>query len=191
MKKTKKLLFPLCFLTVFFLGIIQVFAQQTPKKTEPVLLAEYGKVGNQTANKSTSKVTFTVNDYEKKAFSLINQKRADNGLKPLVWDDTAFSLARTHSENMATNNFFSHKDLQGLTVDGRAESLGLLDYEEIGENIAFNQGLANPLEAAVEQWFSSPNHKKNLMGTGWTFSAIGISVTSDGKYYITQVFVMK
>ncbi len=126
---------------------------------------------------------------EKDTFQLINTERALAGLSPLRWSDKIADVARLHSANMADYNFFSHKGLDGLMVDDRAAQLKMGAWRAIGENIAFMKGYENPVGVAVEKWLQSAGHKKNLLNPDWTETAIGLAVTSDGKYYFTQVFI--
>lgn len=130
-------------------------------------------------------------DFEKQTFALVNQKRAQIGLKPLQWSEDVAKIARLHSENMVKFNFFSHKGMDGKMVDGRADSLGISRWIAMGENIAYNRGYKNPLETAVEKWMLSPSHRENLLNDDWKESAIGIAVTEDGTYYFTQVFLKR
>ncbi len=130
-------------------------------------------------------------ELEQKAFKLLNQKRVEIGLSPLVWSESMAKIARLHSYNMATFKFFSHKGLDGLQVDGRATSLGLNKWQGIGENIAYNRGFSNPVEFAVERWMLSDSHRENLLDKRWRESAVGIAVTKDGTYYFTEVFWYK
>src|SRR5215211_378760 len=126
---------------------------------------------------------------ERDAFDLINATRADAGLSGLKWSDKIAEVARVHSNNMASLNFFSHKGLDGTMVDDRAAQLKMGEWNAIGENIAFLRGFPNPVEIAVEKWLKSPSHKQNLLDPSWTEAAIGLAVTPDGKYYFTQVFI--
>lgn len=133
--------------------------------------------------------TTAVRALERDAFQLINSERGLAGLPGLKWSDKVAEVARLHSNNMAELNFFSHKGLDGLMVDERAEKLNMGRWLAIGENIAFMKGYENPVEVAVEKWLNSPGHKKNLLNPDWTEAAIGLAVTADGKYYFTQVFI--
>lgn len=128
---------------------------------------------------------------ERQAFDLINQQRAKLNLSPLKWSDDVARIARLHSENMATFNFFSHTDLNGLLVNKRADECGIRNWRAIGENIAYNRGYENPVESAVERWMESPSHRENLLNSRWRESGIGISKTKDGTYYFTEVFLVR
>jgi uncharacterized protein YkwD len=140
---------------------------------------------------STKPSAIQILDFEKLAFSLINQKRAEIGLEPLAWSDEVAKIARLHSENMVKFNFFSHRGIDGKMVDDRADSLGLSKWTAMGENIAYNRGYKNPIETAVEKWMLSEGHRENLLSERWKESAIGIAVTADGTFYFTQVFLKR
>lgn len=128
---------------------------------------------------------------EQTAFDLLNQKRVANGLKPLAWSDKLASIARLHSQNMADLKFFSHRGLDNKMVSDRADDAGMGKWRAIGENIAFNRGYQDPIGKAVELWLDSPSHRRNLLDENWKETAVGIAVTADGEYYLTQVFLKK
>ena len=128
---------------------------------------------------------------EQDAFQLINVERASAGLPALKWNEKLAGVARLHSRNMADYNFFSHKGADGLMVDDRADKLGLGEWRAIGENIAFMKGYKNPAAVAVEKWLLSASHRTNLLNPQWSDSAVGVSMTEDGKCYFTQVFLLR
>ncbi|HQU85794.1 MAG TPA: CAP domain-containing protein [Pyrinomonadaceae bacterium] len=130
-------------------------------------------------------------NFERQVFDLINQKRREFGLKPLVWNESTARVARMHSENMATYNFFGHRGLDGKAVSGRADSIGLTKWRGIGENIASLRGYQKPMEQVITCWMNSPGHRENLLREKWRESGVGISRGSDGTYYFTQVFLKK
>ncbi len=146
------------------------------------------KIAETTKTDKNSGVVFIL---ERQVFEMVNQKRAEQNLEPLVWSDEVAKIARIHSQNMANYKFFSHAGLDGTMVSDRADQFGIGKWRAIGENIAYNQGFKNPLKCAVEGWMHSPAHKENLLSTRWKDSAIGIAVTEDGTYYFTQVFLDK
>lgn len=138
-----------------------------------------------------SSVFLNTDPVEKTAFNLINQKRADLGLKPLTWNNELASVARLHSRNMAEFDFFAHRGIDGKMVSDRADDLGVGKWGSIGENIAFNRGFQDPVAKAVELWLNSTSHRNNLLDANWKDSAIGVAITDDGSYYFTQVFLRK
>ncbi len=130
-------------------------------------------------------------ELERQAFMLLNEQRTSRGLHPLVWHDEVAKIARIHSQSMAENGFFGHKGVDGSMVDNRAEMLGLINWKAIGENIAYIRGFESPAETAVDRWMKSMSHRQNLLDERWKESAVGITVTADGTYYFTQVFLLR
>lgn len=130
-------------------------------------------------------------NFERQVFDLINQKRKEFGLQPLVWNENTARVARMHSENMAQYHFFGHRGLDGKAVDGRADSIGLKKWRVIGENIASLRGYKKPLDQVITCWMNSPGHRENLLREKWRESGVGVAVASDGTYYFTQVFLKK
>ena len=192
--QTKFLLFTGLFLCLFFANS---FAQ-TNKTEKNGSVASYvrdrdeetGLVRKRTVS-AIKPTAVQIIDLEKMTFALINQKRAEEGLEPLTWNDEVARIARLHSDNMVKFKFFSHKGMDGKNVDGRADSIGLTRWTAMGENIAYNRGFQNPVKTAVEKWLLSPSHRENLLNSRWTESAIGIAVTDEGTYFFTQVFLKR
>lgn len=137
-----------------------------------------------------SREVFSPASLERRVFDLVNQERTRAGRPALTWLDRVATVARNHSSNMATNNFFSHLDPQGRRSDKRAEQLGVSDWKQIGENIAWLSG-PDPAARVVKSWMQSPGHRDNIMNGTFTESGIGLSIAADGKYYFTQVFVRR
>lgn len=135
-----------------------------------------------------SSATFAL---ERRAFDLLNEQRATNGLTPLLWSEDVARAARIHSDEMARYNLFSHQGFDGSMVKNRAEAAGIWDWESIGENIAFNRGFKLPAESACVQWMESPGHRQNILNARWTNAGIGVAVAPDGSYYFTEVFISK
>jgi len=132
-----------------------------------------------------------ITELERTTFDLLNAKRKERGLPALAWSEAVAAVAREHSVDMATMNYFSHKDINGRYVSDRADSFGLKKWRAIGENIAFNKGFADPITRTVELWMNSSSHRQNLLDDHWKESAVGIAVASDGSYFFTQVFLDK
>jgi uncharacterized protein YkwD len=130
-------------------------------------------------------------ELERAAFELLNQKREENRMRPLAWNDKIAAVARIHSQNMAQYKFFGHRGMDDKRVGERADDMQLRGWRAIGENIAYNRGYKDPIEKAVDNWLNSQSHRQNLMSDEWMESAVGIAVGDDGSYYFTQVFLKK
>jgi len=138
-----------------------------------------------------SSVIVNIASVERVVFEMVNQKRAENGLAPLSWNNDLEAIARGHSQKMADFTFFSHRGLDNKMVSDRADDAKLGRWRAIGENIAFNRGYHDPIAKAVDLWLNSPSHRQNMMNSEWKDSAIGVAVAEDGSYYFTQVFLRK
>lgn len=175
-----------------------------PAPERPRLVAKSGSDENKTAKtenadktnveKSASKPAANaalISQLEHKAFDILNQRRTENGLEPIKWNEEMARIARMHSEDMAEYNYFSHAGRNGAMVSDRADLVGISDWRAIGENIAFNRGVEKPADFACESWMKSPPHHANIMNKQWKEAGIGISIAKDGSYYFTEVFILR
>ena len=162
--------------------------------TNPYIFRESSGLSGElkVTKKSKAKRLFSTTSLERKAFDLLNDIRAQKGLKRVKWNEQVAKVARIHSQSMAKNKFFSHQGLDGSWVDRRAKRQGVKGWKAISENIAYNRGFANPAEFAVQRWMKSVTHRNNALGKRWEESGIGVAIGKDGKtVYFTQVFLDK
>jgi uncharacterized protein YkwD len=153
-------------------------------------------------------------DLEKQVHSLTNQYRTQNGLKTLSYDDKLSNIARMHSQDMATRNYFAHETPEGKEPTDRAVSqnyrcqkaIGNLIYSGIAENIFQNNlydtvwitngiptsydwnDLDDLAKSTVDGWMESPGHRENILTKMYDREGIGVEISSDDKVYITQIF---
>jgi uncharacterized protein YkwD len=140
---------------------------------------------------TTNSAPVEPNDIEKRVFEQTNLMRVKNGLPPFVWDADVCRMARTHSESMARQGYFSHVTPDGLHLRERARAAGIWRYSVLGENIAYNQGYDDPAGFAVEQWMLSTKHRANILSPEFRAMAIGSYVAPDGSVYLTQTFITR
>lgn len=145
---------------------------------------------------SLAATTTSVSEYEQQVLKLTNKARAEKrkcgrttykARKALRWDDTLAAVARAHSLDMGTRNYFNHTTKgQGLSPFDRMKAAGY-DYRTAGENIA--AGYPTPA-AVVKAWLKSPGHCANIMRKAFTEIGVGVAVVegSEFTYYITQDF---
>ena len=141
----------------------------------------------------TAAAVSTINgatETERRAFEATNLMRARNRLAPLSWDSDLCRMARAHSEKMARLEFFSHETPEGLRLKDRARA-ARIRFQVIGENIAYNQGVDDPGTFAVQRWMISSGHRANILSREFRFSGIGSFVASDGRVYVTQIFIVR
>lgn len=120
------------------------------------------------AQASCTSPVSTMSDVELQAFTLINQFRVDNHLAPLAFSPALQRAAVSHSVLMASTGVFAHDSLFATMARfqacGEQSSNGI-----IGENIAGG----NPDAAAtVKQWLDSPEHRANILTSGFTDTGI-------------------
>lgn len=178
---------PIAAVSLLLTAFLSAALSQTTSTTD----SREFQVAAYTRVRETRTVSAAIASVEKQAFDLINKKRADAGLEPLVWNDQLSDLARLHSQDMADQKNFSHRGSDGSMVDDRADRLGITNWSAIGENIAFERGFSDAANFAVERWMESPAHKQNLLDKRWKETGMGVAILPDGTYYFTQVFLLR
>ncbi|WP_292370447.1 CAP domain-containing protein [Methanoregula sp. UBA64] len=144
---------------------------------------------------------------------LINSERQSYGLAPLAYDPALASIALSHSNDMALNNYFAHVNLAGKTPADRGNAAGYTckkDYGSyytigIAENLfqnnlytsvtetngAYTYDWTAPEEIArssVTGWMNSEGHRKNILTATYDREGIGVAIAADDKVYITENF---
>jgi uncharacterized protein YkwD len=122
---------------------------------------------------------------ENRILMLVNRKRRERGIRPLVWDDELARAARTHSERMATLGFFGHDDPDRGAI---GERLGGVARRAVAENLHRSYGYSDPAEVAVDGWMMSQGHRRNLLSGIYTRTGIGVVRAKDGSTFATQIF---
>jgi len=116
---------------------------------------------------------------------LTNQQRQAHGLPPLAPEPLLARAAAAHSTDMATRQFFDHRNPDGLQVADRVTALGYR-YATVAENIAAGQ--RTPAEV-VTGWMNSPGHRRNILLPEITQIGVGYAPSTDAYgCYWTQVF---
>ncbi len=145
---------------------------------------------------------------ERSIFDYTNLERQKNGKKRLIWDDKLAEIAREHSKDMATNNFFSHdnpagedptarairhkypvhKELGGgLYSEGIAENIGMMPTGNVAGIGYVSNDADSVAKAQVTSWMESPGHRQNILDP--EYQRLGVGVAHDGENYIsTQNF---
>ena len=131
---------------------------------------------------SIPQVSDTVLSYENEVIRLVNEIRAENGLKPLTTNWELSRIARYKSEDMSSNRYFSHTSPTYGTPFQMIRSFGL-SYRSAGENIAYGQRTP---AAVVNAWMNSSGHRANILNASYT--QIGVGYCASGNYW-TQMFI--
>jgi uncharacterized protein YkwD len=112
-------------------------------------------------------------DLEAQMLVLVNQERANAGLKPLVMDPELTQVARQHSADMFARGYFSHYTPEGLSPFDRMHKAGV-NFRTAGENLA----LAPTLTIAHNGLMNSPGHRANILRP--QFGRVGIGILDGG-----------
>ena len=115
----------------------------------------------------------------KQIVDLTNVYRLHGKKKPLTMNPSVGMLAKTHSRNMARQNF-SSENVEIKDLDERLSEANII-FEQAAENTAFQYYDA---AEAVHGWINSNEHRDTLYSS--RFNQIGVGVF--GKYY-TQSFL--
>ena len=112
--------------------------------------------------------------------SRINADRASNGLDPLTVLSGLTTYARSHSEAMEADGQIYHSTADQLRSMANSAAPG---WQRLGENVGTGGSVAS-LHVA---FMNSPGHRDNILGD---FTHVGVgTVESDGRLYVTEIFV--
>ena len=126
---------------------------------------------------STEKLTDDVLKYT-------NQYRKSKGLTTLEMRDDLNSIARKHSEDMASGRTsFGHNGYNQRVV--KIKKMVKPSEGFVAENVAY--GASNGKEA-FDIWKRSSGHRKNMLGN-YKYIGIGTARSKKGVLYYTQIFV--
>lgn len=117
----------------------------------------------------------------------INAIRQKQGLAPLSLNTKLAQVARSYSQRMAEQKFFSHTSPAGDNIEDRARAAGIF-YFMIGENLFTSTNIPQPATAAVQGWMNSPGHRANILRPEYRETGIGVWQIGN-TYYITQLFM--
>ncbi len=121
---------------------------------------------------------------EQTAFRLLNADRAHAGLPPLMWDEALANVARGHSVDMMTHDFFGHVSPTTGSAQDRVRKAGV-DVQLLLENVAraFTAG------EAERGLMSSPGHRANILNGDVTHVGIGVAIEKESReLLVTQLF---
>jgi uncharacterized protein YkwD len=186
--------------------------KQSGKKLDNVIKFAQKNIDSSKADED--KPVYDAQQIEYLVHELTNQERQNHGLSVLSFDSEITQIARDHSLDMATRNYFAHETPDGLNPSDRADQLGyscqkmigLLIYSGIAENI-FQGHLFDSYytvsdvitsydwiseeeiaEITVQGWMNSSGHRENILTEIFDREGIGVKITADHKVYVTQNF---
>jgi len=133
--------------------------------------------------------------FENEVLTIVNQRRAAGAtcggtayppVAALAMNANLRLAAQGHSQDMATNNYFSHTSLDGRTYVDRIRAAGYTG-SFLAENIA--AGYGSPA-SVVNGWMGSTGHCQNIMSGSYRSIGVGYAFRAGSQYgsYWTQTF---
>ena len=120
--------------------------------------------------------------------SLVNAERGPRPTTRQVRLDTRLNTAATkHSQDMATNNYFSHTSRDGFNFRPPGSS-ARLPRSPVSENIA--AGNTDGGRPRSRQWMNSAGHRRNILDCTAKDMGVGVATNPGSRFrtYWTQVF---
>src|SRR3989344_2822851 len=141
------------FLTIIFLLIASFFINQV-KATFPSILGIQANISIE------------------ELLSLTNQKRQENGITQLSFNEELTDAAARKAEDMLEHDYWAHNSPTGKTPWVFIKGAGY-DYVYAGENLA--KGFPNAKEV-VDAWMASPNHRANMLSPNYKDVGFAVKV---------------
>ena len=106
-----------------------------------------------------------------KLVELHNTNRAGWNIKILHETKELKDYANKHANWMLKNNKLKHSSMSGISK---------LGYNNVGENIAWNQGSE---EEVINAWLWSPGHRANILSKDYDSIGCGVAYDDNNIYW--------
>jgi uncharacterized protein YkwD len=133
--------------------------------------------------------TEDLREIERLVHKEVNQLRQSANIAQLSWNEALAAEARQHAQNMAGNGFFAHEDPVRGDLASRLNQLGIR-WHRCAENLYEKSRSSDPAKEAVNAWFDSPNHRRNMMNSVFRYTGVGAALQSDGTLIIVQQYLL-
>jgi uncharacterized protein YkwD len=111
---------------------------------------------------------------------LLNAQRRAAGMRPLRSNRVLQRAAQAYAGTMVSSRFFAHVSPTGSTLDSRirqgTDYLRRALRWEIGENLAWGQGVRARPRDTVRAWMASPPHRANILRPAFREVGIGVAL---------------
>jgi len=128
-----------------------------------------------------------VSSQMQRMLDLVNSERRSRGRSQLCFNSKLNAVAQDHSNDMASNNYFSHTGRDGSNPGTRVSRKGY-SWRAYGENIAINSSI----DSAHRSLMNSQGHRENILSSRYKHMGIGVSRYTSGRWngqlVVTQVF---
>lgn len=130
--------------------------------------------------------SYFISSEEQIMINLVNEKRLENGLEPLVVSPALCRAADIRAEEIIKHYAHERPNGERISTVLKEESVGLKDYvSDIDNHIVLSENLYRnmtsntfPSESAFNGFSNSPMHNKNMLGANHKY--IGISYYQNG-----------
>lgn len=122
-----------------------------------------------------------VQKYQRQAHRVTNGQRRTHDRRALKKQRCVQRFATRHAKAMAASRSMYHQELGPIM-----KRCGL---RSVGENVAY--GYRSGRAVVKDGWMNSPGHRANILNGDFTLMGIGARKTSDGRWYVAQVFGRK
>jgi len=124
-------------------------------------------------------------DWPHQVWQLINQERAQQGLKPLAYNDKLALAAQRHAEDCAQRGYGGHVGSDGAKLPERLKRVG---YK--GRWVTESWAWARTPQRAVFMWLdeSPPDdpHRRMLLSNKLKKVGVGVAPSNGGYYFIAD-----
>lgn len=119
---------------------------------------------------------------EKQLVRLINQERANQGLRPVTVDQRLTKAARKHTQLMMEHEALAHRFAGEPTLEVR-----FADENLPSDRQAENIGFSNDVRSAHNGLMNSPPHRATILDSN--YNVVGVAVMRSGDHvYVTEDF---
>jgi uncharacterized protein YkwD len=122
----------------------------------------------------------------------VNAYRQSARLRPLAANAQLMQVAQAHANNMARQDKYGDTDNNGHILDGHDVVWRVAQvryrWSTLGENVAYDYGYDDPAGQLMIQWWNSPEHRANMLGTEYSAVGIGVATGVSGRTYGVMVF---
>jgi uncharacterized protein YkwD len=122
-----------------------------------------------------------------KLLQLTNEKRAENNLPPLNYNEKLAAAAYNKAQNMLSVGYWAHFAPDGTTPWSFILGSGY-QYSVAGENLAKGFYFS---DAVVNAWMNSPSHKENLLRNSYKdvgFAIVNGTLSGEETTLVVQMF---
>ncbi|MFH8787068.1 CAP domain-containing protein [Streptomyces roseoverticillatus] len=123
---------------------------------------------------------------QRQVFDLVNDYRAQHGKARLEYDPVVERAAQDEADEQARRrqqgHFISTQD--SLSKYGYSRP-----WHSVAENAAGARGFWRDARSVVDAWINEPLHERNILGDGYKYTGVGVTIDGDGTHWWAQDFV--